>query len=146
MSSTKCSHCGAEYFTGEDCEARFHRFLSKEFENPASYGVVHHLTVISYMLQHNEYSRAAWLEAREILAQFIDHNLAPAEMRRRNQRAFENVQRPWRVTEDEKLSEVDNIQWTRTIADVRLDNADLYRTDVRRWAESVLADSQRLAR
>ncbi|HSM58288.1 MAG TPA: DUF5946 family protein [Candidatus Sulfomarinibacteraceae bacterium] len=144
MAST-CPHCGARV-DGEECRDRFDRCLAKEFENPDTYGAVHHLTVISYMLQHNEYSRPAWLEAREMLSQFVNHGLTPAEARRKHSQTLDRAQRPWRVTEGEKITEVADIRWQRTIADVRLDNADLYRADVRRWAASVVADTEQLAR
>jgi hypothetical protein len=39
---------------------------------------------------------------------------------------------------------VDAIAWTRTIADVRLDTAEHYCTDVRTWAESIVRDSEEL--
>ncbi|MFW6183228.1 MAG: hypothetical protein ACOC8X_05465, partial [Chloroflexota bacterium] len=92
------------------------------------------------------YSRPAWLEAREMLSQFVNYGLTAAEARRTYSETLDQVQRPWRVTEAEKMTEVADIQWRRTIADVRLDNADLYRADVRRWAASVVADTEQLAR
>ena len=51
--SLECVWCGARYATpGETCEDRFNLALAREFEDPA-FGMVHHLTVPAYMLQHN---------------------------------------------------------------------------------------------
>ena len=66
-----CPLCHAEYPSGETCQERFERCLALEFENPGTYGAVHHLTVACYMLQHNRYSREGWLQARALLAEFV---------------------------------------------------------------------------
>ena len=140
--SHKCPQCGAELLAEETCRARFDLCLALEYENPTAYGAVHHLTVTCYMLQHNMYSGDVWLEARNMLAQFLHEGVAPAEMRRRNRQKYAGERRQWSVTKGEKLSEVDAIVWSRTIADVRLDDPDAYCADVERWAASILADSQ----
>ncbi len=138
----KCPQCGAQYPTDETCRDRFDLCLAKEFEQPASYGSVHHLTVACYMLQHNLYSRKAWLEAREMVAQFIRQGRAPADVRRQNRKRLDSGQRRWSVTKGAKIAMLDGIAWTRTIADVRLDASDLYCADVKLWAEGVLADTE----
>jgi hypothetical protein len=43
-----------------------------------------------------------------------------------------------------KLTQVDDIVWTRTIADVRVDTAEHYCADVHDWAIAVLADTAAL--
>ena len=47
----KCPQCGAEYPSGGDCWDRFGLCMAKEFEDPDTWGAVHHLTVTCYMLQ-----------------------------------------------------------------------------------------------
>lgn len=145
--SQKCSQCGAEYPSGGACRDRFDLCLVKEFESPTTFGAVHHLTVTCYMLQHNAYSRQVWLEARKMLAQFIQEGVTPAEMRNRIRSKFDSAKRakrPWRVTKGAKLAEFDSIVWSRTIADVRLDDAGTYCSDVKLWAISVLQDTETL--
>jgi hypothetical protein len=44
------------------------------------------------------------------------------------------------------LPGVELIRWTMTVAEVRLDTPEQYCADVRRWAESVLADSAALVK
>lgn len=140
--SQKCPQCGGEFPPDEQCRDRFDLCLAMEFENPTTYGAVHHLTVACYMLQHNAYSRDAWLEARKMIAQFTQEGITPAEMRKQNRSRFDSGQRTWRVPKGAKLSEFDAIVWSRTIADVRLDNPVIYCADVELWASSVLADTQ----
>jgi hypothetical protein len=96
------------------------------------------------MLQHNEYSRDVWLEARKMIAQFIQEGVTPAAMRKQNRSKFDNSHRTWSVTKGAKLSEFDTLVWSYTIADVRLDNPEIYCSDVRLWATSILKDTKSL--
>jgi hypothetical protein len=138
----KCPQCGAEYPSGGDCWDRFGLCMAKEFEDPDTWGAVHHLTVTCYMLQHNAYSRDMWLEARKMLAEFVQEGVTPATMRKRIRSRFDSAQRNWSVTKGAKLSEFGSIVWTRTIAGVRLDDAETYCSDIKLWAMSVLKDTQ----
>jgi len=144
MAST-CPQCGAVVSAAATCQDRFDACLIKEFEL-AVYGAVHHLTVPCYMLQHNLYSAEGWMGARELLIQFVHRGQAPGEARRRNRIRVDSGHRSWSVTKGPRLPGVEQIRWTVTIADVRLDTAEHYVADVRRWAESVLADSEALVR
>ncbi len=138
----KCPRCGAQFPAGETCRDRFDLCLAKEFEEPTSSGSVHHLTVACYMLQHNLYSRQAWLEAREMVAQFIRQGRAPSDVRRQNRKRLDSGRRRWSVTKGAKMAGLDGVVWTRTLADVRLDTPDLYCADVKLWAEGVLSDTE----
>jgi hypothetical protein len=139
-----CPHCGATSSANETCEDRFNAVLAVELAAPA-YFAVHQLLVISYMLQHNGYSREAWLGMRRLLVQFLA-GLTSEEFRRRDSAALDSGRRTHSITRGPKLAEVDQIVWTRTIAEVRLDTAEHYRADVRAWAESVARDSETLVR
>lgn len=111
-----------------------------------TFGAVHHLTVACYMIQHNAYARDGWLEARKMVVQFVHDGVTPAEARKQNRSRFHSGQRKWRVTKGVKLSEFDTITWTRTIADVRLDDPEVYCADIKLWATHVLADTEPLLR
>jgi hypothetical protein len=139
---TKCPQCGATFESGESCRERFSATQGKEIEHSASYDAVHHLSVLSYMLQHNAYSRDGWLAARQLLHQFVYEGLTPAEVRRRYRLDWDDEQRAWSFTKGAKLTQVDEIVWTRTIVDVRTDTAEHYCADVRDWAVAVLADTE----
>lgn len=143
--SPPCPLCGAELPAGEPCRERFDLCLAKEFENPTTYGAVHHLTVACYMLQHNAYSRRGWLGTRELLVQFIQGDKTPAQVRAQNRRQLDSQQRKWSITKGEKIS-LEGLSWSRTIADVRLDTPEIYCADVELWAKYVLADTAALIR
>lgn len=143
---TKCSQCGASFAAGETCLDLFNTTQIKEVENPNSYYTVHHLSVPSYMLQHNAYSRAGWLAVRRLLHQFIYEGMTPEEALHWNRRTMDSGQRTWSLTRGAKLTQVGDIVWSRTIADVRIDTAEHYCTDVREWAIAVLADTEALVR
>lgn len=138
-----CLDCGAEFATGEQCRERFDLCLAKELENPTTYGLVHHLTVICYMLQHQGYSRQGWLESRELLVKFIRQGQTPDGVRRQNYQRLDSGRRKWSITRGERFSTA-GVSWSHTIADVRLDNAEVYQADVTLWARAVLADTEKL--
>ncbi len=144
MQFRTCPQCGAGCESGENCEARFNLMLVKEMEAPA-YGAVHHISVPCYMLQHNAYSREGWLMVRDLIYQFVYGNVTP-EIARRQFRARSAKPKAFSITRGPKLPGVEEIRWTRTIADVRVDTAEHYRADVREWAKSILADSEALIR
>ncbi len=138
----RCPQCGAELQPGESCRDRFELLLSFEYEKPTSYGAAHHLMVACYMLQHNEYTREGWLGTRELVRRFVREGLTPAAARKQNRQKLSSGQRKWSVTRGEKIPRFESICWTRTIADIRLDNPQAYGEDVKQWAESVLADTE----
>lgn len=146
VAGTKCAKCGAELADGEDCRARFDLGQAKEMENPAIFGAVHNLSVLSYMLQHNEYSRDGWLHGRKLLSQFVNEGITPSQARKQNRDKVNSNNRKWNITKGAKLTQVDNLRWTHTIADVRLDTAENYCADVKLWAASILADTESLMR
>jgi hypothetical protein len=97
------------------------------------------------MLQHNGYSRDGWIMARHLLTRFLG-GWTPEEVRRQYRKAVDSGNRTYSITRGPKLEGVEAITWTRTIADVRLDTAEHYCTDVRAWAESIVTDSEALMR
>lgn len=64
--------------------------------------------------------------------------------RRQNRTRFDSGHRTWSITKGSKLPGVESIAWTRTMADVRIETAKLYRADVRDWAAGIRADSEKL--
>ncbi len=98
------------------------------------------------MLQHNEYSREGWIETRKLLARFVYEGLSPADARKQNRERVDSGNRKWSFTKGAKLAQVDNIRWTRTVADVRIDTAENYCADVKLWAASILKNTEDLMR
>ena len=77
-----------------------------------------------------------------MLALYVRQGISPNDLRRRMQQELDNGHRSWSVTKGEKLSKIDSIVWSRSIADIRLDNAETYCADVDVWAKSVLEDTE----
>ena len=133
MDPARCVGCGASQ-EGEACQTRFDRALSLEFTDPG-FGAVHLLTVTAYGLQHDRYTHAGWLAAREVLRAVVEDGV-PADEVAQRYRAAEGS-----VTRGEPFRDFRAVRWTRTIADVRTDDAATYRADVAAWARSVLEDT-----
>jgi hypothetical protein len=94
------------------------------------------------MLQHNGYSRTGWLASRG-LWQFVHHGLTPAMARRKNRTKVVG-RRTWvSPGREARQRGADRLEPRRRVT---LDTPEAYCAGVRRWAESVLADSERLAR
>jgi hypothetical protein len=134
-----CEQCGAVYEGNVICDDRFSLLLAKEFSRQ-EYWAVHHLSVPSYYLQHNLYSKEGWLLALELLRKFVTGELTPETARRINHKSERNFS----ITKDEKLTEASNINWSFTIADVRLDSPDVYCRDVVAWAKNIIDDAAHL--
>jgi len=136
-----CPDCGAP---DNACETRFHEFLVKEFEEP-SYGAVHHLTVATYMLQHSsKMTREGWLFERGLLREFLVENKAPAFIRKQNKDLVDSGKRKFKIKSRDGLPVINKTAWTKTILDVRMENAEVYCEDVTAWARSALEEANGL--
>ena len=137
-----CPDCGAPEMT---CETRFHEFLVKEFED-AGYGTVHHLTVATYMLQHSsKLTREGWLYERELLREFLVENKPPAFIRKQNKDLVDSGKRKFKIKSRDGLPVINKTEWTKTILDVRMENAEVYCEDVTAWARSALDESEKIS-
>ncbi|MCA9988463.1 MAG: hypothetical protein KDE59_29355 [Anaerolineales bacterium] len=131
----RCPDCGALHADGRDCRAWFDECLALEFSDPA-YGAVHHLTVLSYMLQHNGYSAAVWPEAVRLLARFVEDGAEPAAMRPQ----VAELARAGSVTGGPGPDFLADIVWRQHITSLALNDPARYGDSVRAWAAAVLAD------
>ena len=137
-----CPECGAP---GPQCESRYHECLAREFSD-AGYGVVHHLTVASYMLQHSsKLSLQGWLETRRLLRELMINKKAPAAIRMQNKNFVDDGRRKWKIASEDGGPKINRTAWTKTILDVRLDDAETYCRDVTAWADAALKDSEEIA-
>jgi hypothetical protein len=132
-----CPECGA---SNSACESRFHECLAKEFEDPA-YGAVHHLTVTAYMLQHSsQLTREGWLHERDLLREFLVENKPSAFIRNRNKDLVDSGKRAFKIKSKDGVPVISKTTWTKTIMDVRMENAEAYCEDVTAWARSALEE------
>lgn len=138
-----CPDCGCEPAPWESCRQIFDLCLALEFEHPGTYGSVHHLTVLCYMLQHNQYSREGWFAARKLLAQLIEGRTTIPEIRERVRSGL--GLRSQSLVQGEKLAEVQQIVWSQNISSLRRTSPEVYCADVTAWARAVVRDSRQVA-
>ncbi|HRN50934.1 MAG TPA: DUF5946 family protein [Anaerolineales bacterium] len=144
MNDLNCPQCGGKVPEGAQCSDRFWEGQILEGDNPAYYAV-HNFSVPTYYLQHNMYSREGWLAVHKLLSEFVFDGLAPEDARQKIARQVDSGNRTFSIVRGEKLLGVEQIAWGLTIADVRLDTAEHYCADVRRWARQVCKDGAALA-
>lgn len=138
--SQHCPECGAAWSGGQTCETYFHQMLFWEAEFPAYGAEVHHLTVLSYFLQHPSlYSPEGLREARRLLAEFVEQGASPAEVRQRNRAQVDSSRRDWKITATATShgAYAQAVTWTMTSADVVAGGTDHYCANVRAWAKSI---------
>ncbi|MCX6067714.1 MAG: DUF5946 family protein [Chloroflexi bacterium] len=136
-----CPECGAPEMS---CQSVFDECLVKEFTD-AGYGAVHHLTMAAYMLQHSsKLSCDGWLHMRELLREFLVENKSPSFIRQQNKDLVDSGKRKFKITSRDGQPVISQTVWTRTILNIRLDNAEVYCADVTAWAKSVLDESEKI--
>jgi len=134
-----CPECGASDIL---CQTRFDEFLILEFTD-AGYGAVHHLTVVAYLLQHSsKLTREGWLHERDLLREFLVENKPPAFIRKQNKDLVDSGKRKFKIKSRDGLPIINKNTWTRTILDIRTDNAEVYCEDVTAWAWAARMDTE----
>ncbi len=134
-----CTECGAP---ADTCEVRFHECLAQEFEDPR-FGRVHNLTVSAYMLQHSsKLTREGWLHERDLLREFILGSKSSEQIRKERRNLVDSGKRTFKIKSRTGLRVIPNVNWARTVLDVRLEGPVAYCEDVIAWASATLADSE----
>lgn len=134
-----CLECGAPDAL---CQARFDEFLALEFSDPGGYGSVHNLTVAAYMVQHSSrLTRDGWLFERSLLREFLVEGKSPALARQESRAALDSGKRQFKIKSRTGQPVIEKTEWTKTILDVRAENAETYCADIEAWARAVLAEA-----
>ena len=134
-----CPECGA---TDNLCKSRFDEFLALEFSD-MSYGEVHNLTVATYMIQHsNKMSLEGWMYERDLLREFIVEKKSPSLIRQQVKDSIDSGKRTFKFKSKDGKPVIRKTSWTKTILDVRSENAEVYCADVNAWAQSVLEEAE----
>ena len=137
-----CPECSA---TETSCKTRFDEFLVLEFTD-VEYSAVHHLTVAAYMLQHSsKLTREGWLHMRGLLHEFLIENKPPEFIRKQNRDLADSGKRTFKIASRNGLPVINKSTWTKTILDVRTENAEVYCADVTAWARSALEEAEAIA-
>ncbi|RPJ23083.1 MAG: hypothetical protein EHM33_21900 [Chloroflexi bacterium] len=133
-----CPECGA---ADSLCQTRFDEFLVLEFTD-AGYGAVHHLTVATYMVQHSsKMTRAGWSYERDLLRQFLVEKKPPALVRKQIKDTVDSGKRTFKFKSRDGVPVINKTTWTKTILDVRTEDAEVYCEDITAWARSVLEEA-----
>jgi len=137
-----CPECGA---VDNLCQTRFDEFMALEFSDPAYYGTVHNLTVATFMLQHSsKLTREGWLYERELLREFLVENKSPEFIRKQNKDLVDSGKRNFKIKSKDGKPVINKTTRTKTILDVRAENAEAYCEDIKAWAKSALEDVEGL--
>jgi uncharacterized protein DUF5946 len=141
---SSCPECQVQWEGGTTCQDDFHQMLFWEAEKP-SLGIVHHLTVLCYHLQHPSlYSPEGLNNAKTLLIDFVAHGLSPQTVRKQNRDQVDSGKRQWTVTARPGAKGVYTypVMWTMTARDVVAGGIDHYIENVQAWAKSMLASLQ----
>ncbi len=111
----------------------FYECLALEFSDP-SYFKVHHLLVVTYLLQTDGYSANAFEKATGLLEEFLRDSRNALELTRH---VFGTGSKDKILNSGER--DFMKFPWVRSILDVRTSDSDLYVSDVYSWARSVLS-------
>jgi hypothetical protein len=134
-----CPHCGAEHTDVATCQDDFYQMLFWESEDPAR-GVVHHLMVMCYHLQHPHlYSPDGLRHLLGLLVRFVANGASTQEVRRETRGEVDSGTRTWKVTArpGHEGAYAKAPAWTMRAADVVAGGAEAYVENVRVWAQSV---------
>jgi hypothetical protein len=140
---SKCPECGAP---DNLCQTRFDEFLVLEFTD-AGYGAVHHLTVTAFMIQHSSrMTPGGWQYERDLLREFLVENKPPALIRKQMKDTVDSGKRTFKFKSKTGVPVIDKNTWSKTILDVRAENAEVYCEDITAWARSVLEEVEAVAK
>lgn len=134
-----CPACGAQWHAGTSCQDDFYQMLFWEAENPAL-GVVHHLMLLGYHLQHPHlYSPEGLTGAKQILINFVAKGISPAEQRVIMRDSVNSKNRQTTITARTGSSGSYDlpVKWTLTAADVVARGSENYVESTRDWARSI---------
>ena len=133
-----CPECGAP---DNLCQTRFDEYLILEFTD-AGYGAVHHLTVATFMVQHSsKMTGEGWLFERDLIRQFLVENKSPALIRKQIKDTVDSGKRTFNLKSKTGVPVINKTTWTKTILNVRAENAEVYCEDITTWARSVLEEA-----
>src|SRR5687767_12044138 len=115
-----CPECGSAWSGGQTCQDYFHQMLYWEAEDMETRGVVHHLMVLCYHLQHpSRYSPEGLAHSRALLVDFVEKGLSPAYVRKRDKEKVSSANRKTNIGGRHMKGSYDRpVLWTMTAVDV----------------------------
>ncbi len=138
----RCPECQAVWAGDKTCQDDFYQMLFWENEYPG-HGIVHHLMVLCYHLQHPSlYSQDGLAYSKGLLVDFVEKGLPPEQVRQRAREGVDSRNREWKVTSRSSApgSYQHPVNWSMVAADVVAAGPDQYIEKVRDWAQKTLDD------
>lgn len=89
-------------------------------------------------------SKEGWLFERELLREFVVEKKSPDLMRQQNKDSVDSGKRTFKFKSKDGKPVINKSTWTKTILDVRTENAEVYCEDITAWAKSALEDVEGL--
>jgi len=97
-------------------------------------------------VQHSSrLTREGWLFERSLLREFLVEGQSPALVRQQSREALDSGKRPFKIKSRTGQPVIAQTAWTKTILDVRAENAAIYCADIELWARSVLDDCEKIS-
>lgn len=141
MHDRKCPECGSLLDDVAECRDYLNEMIRWDFEDFIGVGKVHHLTVLSYNLQHpSQYSPQGLEDAKASLQEFLINPESFKEHDAWNRKMLASDVRDWKITgtpEDHGEYEMVPV-WKMTASDVVKGGLSEYVENVKEWASSVL--------
>lgn len=141
MDEAICSECGGMLEAGKACREYLDEMIKWDFEDFAGVGQVHHLTVLSYNLQHpSVYSNEGLDNAKKSLVEFMRDPLAYARHGAYDRKQLGSDVRTWKIagTEEEHAAYASEPLWTMHASDVVRGGLSNYVENVKKWSDSVI--------
>jgi hypothetical protein len=97
------------------------------------------------MVQHSsKMTPEGWRYERELLREFLVENKSPETIRKQIKETVDSGKRTFKFKSKTGVPVINKATWTKTILDVRAENAEVYCEDITAWARSVLEDAEGL--
>ncbi len=135
-----CPECGAPIRGVSECNDYLNEMIRWDFQDFLGVGQIHHLTVLSYNLQHPRvYSPKGLEDAKDSLREFLAHPEAFREHDARNREKLASNVRDWKIagTAEDHAEYSSQPEWTMRASDVVEAGLPRYVENVKKWARSI---------
>jgi hypothetical protein len=143
MNEILCDECGAKLIDADSCREYLNEMIKWDFEDFLGVGKVHHLTVLSYNLQHpSVYSVKGLQNAKETLVEFIKNPTQYATHGAYDREKLASDVRDWKIsgTPESHAEYATRPQWHMLASKVVRGGLGNYVDNVIKWNETVLCD------
>lgn len=136
-----CNECGSVLAENKECRDYINEMIMWDFEDFNGVGKVHHLTVLSYNLQHpSVYSQKGLENAIISLEEFLFNPKSFSKHDEINRINLSSNVRDWKITGtlNEHAKYKFKPTWSIVASDIVNAGLDEYTKNVEKWGESVL--------